>query len=86
MGINDQGKKSLTDKRDVYGVSTALVTMLFLALEPAEGLKAVRCSDVPVMKEPEQYFREEKQPEKNRETTTDYCPWFCWLPGAVTQQ
>lgn len=45
MGINDQGKKSLTDKRDVYGVSTALVTMCFLALEPAEGLKAevLRC-------------------------------------------
>lgn len=52
------------------GVSTALVTMLFLALETAEGLKAGRCSDVTVMKGPEQFFREEKQPNKNRGTTT----------------
>lgn len=46
-------KKKQKNKRDMCGVGTALVTILFLALETAEGLKAVRCSDVSVVKGPE---------------------------------
>lgn len=70
-------KSKQKNKRDICGVSTALVTIVFLALEIAEGLKAVRCSRVTVMKGPEQQIlQEEKQPEENGETTTGYCPCF----------
>lgn len=46
----------------------------------------MRCSDATVMKGLEKYLREERQPENSRETITDYCPWFWWSPGAITQQ
>lgn len=68
-------KNRQKNKRGICGVCTALVTTVFLALESAKGLKAVRCSHVTVRKGPEQYFREEKQPEENRESTAGYCPW-----------
>lgn len=54
--------------------------------EASGRLKAIRCSDATVMKGLEKYLREEKQPKNNRKTITDYCPRFCWSPGAITQQ